>query len=415
MNEQQRFLLISNKKNIGDDLRPEDVFSYLQSKIVLDLDEVELVKTEKTSRRRTERLLNTLLDKGSSAFVYFHDALIDAGYEHLAELLSSGIDENDAVPGSDDEEEGYFSVEAILRDGGVPQRPAVHAKRPKEIEKLKNALSKLKNGDGWVLLHGMAGSGKTVLASEVLTDKDLLHDCFPGGVFWVSIGVVDAARLLMKMQNLCARLDSENTHRVPRNLEEARDRIRILFAHDHPRSLLVLDDLWTKEDARYFDVRARTLATSRNVFVAENITGNVLKVHIEEGLTDDQSKSVLSQWVHSDASTLPVEAAGLINACQGSPLAISMIGALLKAHSNRWEYYLKQLQDHKVSKLKSKLAYEYPTLCDAIAISVSSLPDKVKRKYEYFAIFEEDSRIPAKVLGLLWGEDVSNCFVFIVY
>ena len=89
----------------------------------------------------------------------------------------------------------------------------------------------------------------------------------------MSLGVLDEARLLMKMQNLCAWLDSEQSYPAPRNVEEARDRIRILFAHDHPRSLLILDDLWTKEDARYFDVRVRTLVTSRNDFVTDSITG----------------------------------------------------------------------------------------------------------------------------------------------
>ena len=133
----------------------------------------------------------------------------------------------------------------------------------------------------------------------------------------------------------------------------------------------------------------------------------MVKVHIEDALTDDQSKTILAQWTHQNTSSLPKEAVGLIKQCQGSPLAISMIGALLRGHSNRWGYYLKQLQDGNVSRLKSKLAYDYPTLCEAISISVSNLPQEFREKYVYFAVFDEDSRIPASVLGLLWDADVS--------
>ena len=38
-----------------------DVFSYLQSKFVLDIDEVELIKGELTSRERAEKLIETVL------------------------------------------------------------------------------------------------------------------------------------------------------------------------------------------------------------------------------------------------------------------------------------------------------------------------------------------------------------------
>ena len=130
-------------------------------------------------------------------------------------------------------------------------------------------------------------------------------------------------------------------------------------------------------------------------------------MHIEEEFTEDQSKSVLSKWTNLNISSLPKEAIDIIKECKGSPLAISMIGALLKGHANRWEYYLKQIKESKVSKLKSKLAYDYPNLCEAIAVSVNSLPNDIREKYMYFAVFEEDSRVPASVLGLLWNEDVS--------
>lgn len=62
-------------------------------------------------------------------------------------------------------------------------------------------------------------------------------DCFPGGVHWVSVGKQDKSGLLMKLQNLCARLDQDESfsQRLPLNIEEAKDRLRILMLRKHPR------------------------------------------------------------------------------------------------------------------------------------------------------------------------------------
>ena len=129
---------------------------------------------------------------------------------------------------------------------------------------LQEALSSLEEDIGWVILHGMVGSGKTLLAADSLNDEQLVHKCFPGGIFWVNIGKVDEARLLMKMQNLCHLLDEDGMYRTPKNLEESRDRLRILFSLEHPKALLVLDDVWSETVAKYFDVRARILVLTRN-------------------------------------------------------------------------------------------------------------------------------------------------------
>ena len=47
-------------------------------------------------------------------------------------------------------------------------------------DRIKEELYKLRNSDGWVVVHGMAGFGKTVLAAESLRDAKLLRYVFPG-------------------------------------------------------------------------------------------------------------------------------------------------------------------------------------------------------------------------------------------
>ena len=299
-----------------------------------------------------------------------------------------------------------FTVENVLLEGGVPQRPAVFANRGKDVHKIRTALRSLQEKDGWVILHGMAGCGKTVLASEALRSSALLDNCFPGGVHWIRIGPVDQSKLLMRMQNLCARLDPDHSRQPPRNTEEAKDRLRMLFAHQHPRSLLVLDDLWDSSDVKFFDIRCRIMVTTRDAAITNMVGGSKAKVRISEGFTESESLQILAQWTAQPPVHLPGEAREIFLLTNGSPLAISMIGALLRSHPKRWSYYVSQLKKKNVSKLKPKFEYEYPTLTEAIRMSINNLPDELRDIYEDFAVFHEESKVPAQVLCILWDEEV---------
>ena len=41
----------------------------------------------------------------------------------------------------------------------------------------------------FLVLHGMPGSGKTVLAAETMRDPDLVINTFHGGIFWVKVNL----------------------------------------------------------------------------------------------------------------------------------------------------------------------------------------------------------------------------------
>jgi hypothetical protein len=63
-------------------------------------------------------------------------------------------------------------------------------------------------------LYGMAGSGKSVVAADVVSSeegKKFVKKTFPGGVYWVSVGQVSKELLLGMMLQLYERfLDGAN-------------------------------------------------------------------------------------------------------------------------------------------------------------------------------------------------------------
>ncbi|KAJ7373730.1 wD repeat domain [Desmophyllum pertusum] len=266
-------ILTVNRVEIVEDLLVDDVLNFLQSKMVFDIDDSELIRAERTSRRQAEKLLDLLETKSDAAFYYFRESL-EEPYPHLVELLQEDAKKPRKISDAKDLLE---RVENVLREGGVPQRPAVFANRARDVHKIRTALRSLQEKDGWVILHGMAGCGKTVLATEALRSALLLDECFPGGVHWIRIGPVDQSKLLMRMQNLCVRLDPDHSRQPPRNTEEAKDRLRMLFAHQYPRSLLVLDDLWDSSDVKFFDIRCRIMVTTRDAAIRTWLVDQKLK------------------------------------------------------------------------------------------------------------------------------------------
>ena len=90
MSAEHKDLLTVNRVEIVEDLLVDDVLNFLQSKMVFDLEDTELIRAEKTSRRQAEKLLDLLDKKSDAAFYYFRESLAEP-YPHLVELLQDDI------------------------------------------------------------------------------------------------------------------------------------------------------------------------------------------------------------------------------------------------------------------------------------------------------------------------------------
>ncbi|XP_062928578.1 apoptotic protease-activating factor 1 isoform X1 [Mobula hypostoma] len=409
MDEQTRSCLLRNRSALEQDIKTSYIMDHLISEEVLNLDDEQKVKVQATQKERAALLIDLILKKDNYAVISFYNALLNEGYKELAALLQDGLPIISASNKSSMDGLTPY-VQTILCEGGVPQRPVVFVDRPELVKTIRNEFYKLEKEPGWITISGMAGCGKSVLAAEALRNHGVITECFPGGVHWLAVGKQDRAGILVKLQNLCSRFNQES-HTYPSpplNIEEARDRLRFLMARKYPRSLLVLDDVWDSWVLKCFDVQCRVLITSRDMSIAEAVSGNQFHISVQSGLSNDKGLEILARFANMKASCLPEEAHSIVQECKGSPLVVSLIGALLREFPNRWSYYLKQLQSKQFKRIRKSSSYDYEALDEAMAISIEVLEKSHREYYKDFSILKKDVKVPTKVLCILWELDVEE-------
>uniref|UniRef100_A0A671FVT4 Apoptotic protease-activating factor 1 n=1 Tax=Rhinolophus ferrumequinum TaxID=59479 RepID=A0A671FVT4_RHIFE len=419
MDAKARNCLLQHREALEKDIKTSYIMDHMISAGVLTVSEEEKVKNEPTQQQRAAMLIKMILKKDNYSYISFYNALLHEGYKDLAALLSDGIPVVSFSNGKDSFGGITSYVRTVLCEGGVPQRPVVFVTRKKLVSAIQQKLSKLNGEPGWVTVYGMAGCGKSVLAAEAVRDHDFLEGCFPGGVHWVSVGKQDKAGLLMKLQNLCTRLDEDESfsQRLPLNIEEAKDRLRLLMLRKHPRSLLILDDVWDPWVLKAFDNQCQILLTTRDKSVTDSVMGSKYVVPVESGLGKEKGLEILSLFVNMKKADLPEQAHSIIKECKGSPLVVSLIGALLRDFPNRWDYYLRQLQNKQFKRIRKSSSYDYEALDEAMSISVEMLREDIKDYYTDLSIFPKDVKVPTKVLCVLWDmeteevEDILQEFV----
>ncbi|XP_028736052.1 apoptotic protease-activating factor 1 isoform X2 [Peromyscus leucopus] len=419
MDAKARNCLLQHREALEKDIKTSYIMDHMISDSVLTIVEEEKVKSQTTQYQRAAALITMILNKDNGAYISFYNALLHEGYKDLAALLHSGLPLVSSSSGKDTDGGITSFVRTVLCEGGVPQRPVVFVTRKKLVNAIQQKLWKLNGDPGWVTIYGMAGCGKSVLAAEAVRDHSLLEGCFPGGVHWVSVGKQDKSGLLMKLQNLCTRLDQEESfsQRLPLNIEEAKDRLRVLMLRKHPRSLLILDDIWDPWVLKAFDNQCRILLTTRDKSVTDSVMGPKYVVSVESGLGKEKGLEILSLFVNMKKEDLPVEAHSIIKECKGSPLVVSLIGALLRDFPNRWAYYLRQLQNKQFKRIRKSSFYDYEALDEAMSISVDMLREDIKDYYTDLSILQKDVKVPTKVLCILWDleteevEDILQEFV----
>ncbi|XP_077401140.1 apoptotic protease-activating factor 1 [Vanacampus margaritifer] len=416
LSEGARSSLLCFRRNLEQDIKPAYLMDHMISDGVLSGEEEERISAQPSRKEQAVALLELLLKKDNSAFNSFYNALVKEAYHDLANLLHG------ALPGaSPRRSDGTSNVQIVLSAGGVPQRPVVFVSRPELVNRIREKLYHLRKEPGWVTVFGMAGSGKSMLAAEAVRDQGLIEECFPGGIHWLSIGQLDKANLLVKIQALCFRLeqslDSQSLQRPPSSLDEAKERLRFLVLRRYPRSLLILDDTWDSMVLKSFDIHCRILLTTRNRSLADSVSGVKYQVGVESGLDDNKALEIIALYTRNTLEGLPEEARSIVRECKGSPLVVSLIGALLKEKPDRWSYYLRQLQQKQFKRIRKSSSYDYDALDQAMAASIEVLPDEHRELYRDLAVLEPDIKIPAKVLSILWDlepeevEDILEEFV----
>ena len=70
-----------------------------------------------------------------------------------------------------------------------------------QVDQIRDCLKNMEHGQ-FVVLHGMAGAGKSVLAAESLRDLDIVMNTFDNNIYWLTVGQTGTDTLLTKMQVL---------------------------------------------------------------------------------------------------------------------------------------------------------------------------------------------------------------------
>jgi len=405
MDRRHRNNLRRCRQKIVEDLDVRDIVDKLIEAGVIDEECHEKIEAEVTVKARARRLLDTLPTRGPRAYGVFLEGLRES-YGWLAEELENCGEGRRERGGT---KEVFAQLQELLMKGGVPLPPSQYIARNDELSWIKTALCNLQQ-HSFLAIHGMPGSGKSVLAAHSVRDPEITLNHFPGGVFWFKVGMVDSDQLLNRLRALCMKLDASV---LPSSIEEAQEILRKLFLSEPLcDSLVILDDVWKPEVIKTFQLPCRVLVTTQDTTVMEVVNGQYSVIEVQPGFREEETLKLFSSYLNVPVDFLPKEATAIHQECKGSPMVISMIAGLISesatqrhSGSGRWTHYLSSLKARRYSKLKKQHSYEHDSVMGAVQMSVDHLSPSDRKKYSDLAVFLDDVPIPTAVLEVLWGVD----------
>ena len=304
----------------------------------------------------------------------------------------------------------------------IPQLPQNFLPRPEYFEKIKKYLTRsintpvairdlAKTRPPIISIQGMGGIGKSVLASAIAREDDVLR-AFPDGIFWLTLG--RNPDLVVRQSQFAEDLGQEGKKIL--DTQHGIDVLRRLLSEK--ASLIILDDVWKIEHLDSFDVLGPScgmLITTRDHEVAKGLGAEEYQVDL---LNDTDALNLLSEWSGQRTEELPSEAIEMVRMCGNLPLALAMIGAMVSEDRIGWRSALHRLKQPNLQKIQKQFPhYPYPNLLRAIEASVNALPREEKSKYIDMAVFAEHTPLPEVMLRTYWGldeydtKDTINLFV----
>jgi hypothetical protein len=298
--------------------------------------------------------------------------------------------------------EGPFQAPA-LRPGYVPRPDVTVAVKTRLLPDDGDTLT-------LVALHGMAGSGKSVMATAVAGDSEV-RDRFSDGVLWATLGTEpDATGLLAGW--IRALSDRGSVSAFQPTTQDLETLLRDKAA------LLVLDDVWEPDDARQLIAggpACAVLLTTREGRVARECGARPEDIVELGAMTEAQSLALLAG---GEERTLPEsvreQAMAVARAVGFLPLALRLAAAQA-ADGVPWEILLddltaeiarlESLDDPELAELADSLATKELSLIGSLNLSVSRLPAERRDQFAWLGVLPDEAAVSASMATTLWDTD----------
>ncbi|XP_054823428.1 probable disease resistance protein At5g66900 [Prosopis cineraria] len=279
-----------------------------------------------------------------------------------------------------------------------PQKPEPVIGMDESFWSLKMEL--LKDGTSIVGLTGLAGSGKTTLATKLCGDNEVKGK-FRDHILFVTFSKTPNFKVIVEaLLQTCG-------SRVPKvhSDEEAVKELRLLFSKIAERPiLLVLDDVWPGSESLVQNFKFqipdyKILITSRVAIPTVN-----LQIHLGP-LRDEDALTLFRHFalVKDNSSFIPDEnlVQEVVKSCKGLPLAIKVIaGSLCRQPYDTWQKMVKELsQGHSILDSDT-------SLLNILQGSLNVWEDEpiITECFMDLGLFPEDQKIPVAALIDMWAE-----------
>lgn len=289
---------------------------------------------------------------------------------------------------------------------GVDALPPHYLARPEPLAQL-NAMVRQDSLDPVIIasahaataLEGMGGVGKSVLAAAFARACDTRRR-FNHGVIWLRFGRQAVVPKILAFAGYALNDDPEKYS------DQQTGSARLSAALAKRNCLLILDDIWKLADTEPFlnalGIGCRALITTRDSSLSSAVGAREVPLDV---LTADESLILLSEWSGQEVAALPAEAVMVAAECGRLPLALAMIGAMVKGHrAILWSDVLRLLRDAQLESIHQNFPnYPYPNLLRAMQVSVDALESaEAQQRYIDLAVFPDNTPIPVAAIETYW-------------